>query len=126
MKSIYLINFESYYCAHICGLKYERVGKLPVVKVSRLKGDLPFIDYFKMRFFWVVGSRMKFIAEAISYRVDVSEGMEDVTWLKDGNSYTAFDNFAGEHVPNMRRVNPPTRKVVKKGVIRDTGKTRTA
>ena len=126
MKHIYLPNFETYRTAFIGGLVYERVGKLPIVKVSRHHGDLPFFDYFKMRVFFSIGSRLKFIADAIDYRVRVSAGMEkDVIWIKHGGVYIPHDIMACEDIPELARKNPPTQKVVKNGfIVRDTGKAR--
>ena len=120
MKHIYLPNFETYRTAFIGGLVYERVGKLPIVKVSRHHGDLPFFDYFKMRVFFSIGSRLKFIADAIDYRVRVSAGM-DKTWRclypTRHNGLRGYSRISPQ--------NPPTQKVVKNGfIVRDTGKAR--
>lgn len=125
MKNIYLLDFGTYHTAFICGLVYERVGKTPIVKVSRHHGDLPFSDYFKMRIYFEVGSRLKFIADAIQYRINVSAGMEkDVIWKKQGDVYIPHDAMACEDIPDLARKNPPTQKVVKNGFIHDTGKAR--
>ena len=125
MKYIYLPSFKTYHAAFIHGLKYERVGKLPIVKVSRQRGDLPFFDYFKMHVFYEIGSRLSFTAKAISYRINVSEGMEkDVTWRKEGDVYIPHDRIACEDIPDLARKTPPTQKVIRKGYIHDTGKPR--
>lgn len=128
MKHIYLIDFGRYYARMEGNLIYERIGKLPIVKVSRQWGDLPFIQYFKYSFYSKLSRWFGCMAQAIDYEIRVTEGMEKgVIWRKrEDGLYEPYDELCDVSAPHLARKEPPTQKKVYGIFVKDTGKKKVA
>ena len=97
----------------------ERIGKLPIIKITRQFGDLPFIDYFKAMVFGRIARWFELRSEGIRYGIRVTEGMEkNVIWRKrDDGMYEPYDTMADMSMPYWAMKKPPTKKVVKNHAV---------
>lgn len=116
MKAIYILNFESWDYKTYCNMTFSRIGKLPIVKVERLHGDLPFIEYFKMAILGEIGRELVRQSDAVSYNIRVLSGFEKgiVYCLRSDGMYQPYDKIAGIELPELARpTKPQKRKSVK-------------
>ena len=117
-----ILNFETWKYMHSGYLSYERTSKY-IVRVTRLRGDLPIMKYFLMAWFGKVSRYFGRIANVIEYEIKVAEGMEkDIIWKQSGNKYIPYDKVADMLLPHLARLKPPTKKIIKNNIyIIDTG-----
>lgn len=117
-----LLNFGTYYCMHSGYLQYNRVSKY-VVEVKRMRGDLPIIKYFLADLYGRISRYFGRLSSVIDYEIRVTEGLEsNVVWKSGNGMYIPVDTLFNEELPRLARKNVPTKKVIKKGYIIDTGK----
>lgn len=109
MKSIYLLNFNTYHASIEGGLMFERVGKLPIVKVTRQWGNFPFWEYFRALVLSRIAYWCNVRANGFYYGLNVISGWEkDVTWNQRADGlYEPADTLFGETMPHLAQAQPP-------------------
>jgi len=91
-KAIYILDFGHYYAMQTGGLTFDRVGKSPLVRVTRNFEDLSFLQHFKMMLFGRIARYFLRKENIIHYEWCVMAGFEKVEWRKQQNgTYIPYD-----------------------------------
>jgi len=121
MKAIYILDFGTYYAMQVGGLTFDRIGKTPLVKITRNREDLSFLDHFEMIVFGKIGRYFSLRANTIEYNWRVMAGFEkDIQWRKQADgTFFAYDKKYDIEMPHLVRKEPPPqlwkKAIVKKG-----------